>query len=178
MALTYKQRAFVEHFLGDAQWNATEAARRAGYKGSRNTLAVVGFENLRKPKIQEQIHRRLLEMGASTQELVWRWLARIRADISPFVSRGGLDIRALREAGLGHLIKGVRRSQHVTNVELRDPDKAEELLAKHLGMFVERHEIKKEEVIELEWPDEGHISPSAPDTDAGVVCAQGDGGAR
>ena len=42
--LTPKQRAFVEHYL--ESWNATKAARRAGYRGNSNTLAVVGWENL------------------------------------------------------------------------------------------------------------------------------------
>jgi len=29
--LTYKQKLFVEHYLGEANGNATDAARRAGY---------------------------------------------------------------------------------------------------------------------------------------------------
>lgn len=100
--------------------------------------------------------------------MAW-WLQRIEADVSPFVSGRGLDVQALREAGLGHLIKGVRRTRSVTNVELHDPDKAEELLARHLGMFVERHEIKTKEVIELEWPDEGGISPTTRDPEGGAT---------
>lgn len=134
MSLTYKQRAFVEHFLGVAQWNATEAARRAGYKHPNKQ----GPRLLVNVGIQRHIADRLHEMGATADELVCRWLVRMRADISPFVSKRGLDVQAMREAGLGHLIKGVRRSGSVTNVELRDPDKAEELLARPLGMFVER----------------------------------------
>jgi len=60
MALTYKQRAFVEHFLGNAQWNATEAARRAGYK-----LPVVqGPRLLGNVRVQRHIAERLREMGA------------------------------------------------------------------------------------------------------------------
>jgi len=165
MAVTYKQWAFVEHFLGDAQWNATEAARRVGYKHPNKQ----GPRLLMNDGVRRHIAERLREMGASSQELVWRWLARVRADISPFVSGRGLDVQALREAGLGHLIKGVRRSRSVTNVELRDPDKAEELLARHLGMFVERHEIKTKEVTELEWPDEGGISPTTRDPEGGAT---------
>ncbi len=138
MALTYKQRAFVEHYLGDAQWNATEAARMAGYKGRRTTLAVVGSNNLRKPNIRAHIRRRLEEMGANTEALVRRWLARSQVDISPFVTKDGLDVEKLKEAGLGYLIKGVRKTKDATTIALRDPDVAEERLARHLGMFVER----------------------------------------
>lgn len=118
MALTGKQQAFVEFYLGKANWNATEAASLAGYKGTRTTLANVGSENLRKPHTQEQIRRRLEEMGASTEELVQRWLSRSRVDISPFVSEDGLDVEALKRAGLGYLIKGVRKTKDATNIEL------------------------------------------------------------
>lgn len=53
--LTAKQLAFINAYMGEANGNATEAARLAGYKGSDETLAVVGYENLRKPNIAEEI---------------------------------------------------------------------------------------------------------------------------
>lgn len=53
--ITEKQRRFIMAYLGEAKGNATEAARIAGYKGSENTLASVGKENLRKPHIFETI---------------------------------------------------------------------------------------------------------------------------
>ena len=51
--LTIKQQTFVAEYLKTG--NTTEAARRAGYKGNDNTLAQVGNENLRKPKVVELI---------------------------------------------------------------------------------------------------------------------------
>ena len=51
--LTPKQQIFVSEYLKTG--NATEAARRAGYKGNDNTLGQVGNENLRKPKVVELI---------------------------------------------------------------------------------------------------------------------------
>lgn len=51
--LTPKQEIFVSEYLKTG--NATEAARRAGYKGNDNTLGQVGNENLRKPKVVELI---------------------------------------------------------------------------------------------------------------------------
>jgi len=47
--LTNKQQAFVDVYVETL--NATEAAARAGYKGTRPTLAVVGHQNLNKPDI-------------------------------------------------------------------------------------------------------------------------------
>ncbi len=47
--LTPKQAIFVSEYLKTG--NATEAARKAGYKGNDVTLGAVGAENLKKPHI-------------------------------------------------------------------------------------------------------------------------------
>ena len=54
MPLTAKQQAFVEAYAG----NATDAARKAGYAGSDDTLAQVGHANLRNLKIAAAIAAR------------------------------------------------------------------------------------------------------------------------
>lgn len=59
--LTGKQYLFVEVYL--KTFNATEAARQAGYKGNDSTLAVVGSENLTKPLIRQAVEARLAELG-------------------------------------------------------------------------------------------------------------------
>ena len=56
-ALTAKQRAFVEEYCKNG--NATQAAIDAGY--SVKTAAVIGYENLRKPKIASIIEARRRE---------------------------------------------------------------------------------------------------------------------
>ncbi len=53
--LTAKQRMFVAYYLDC--FNATEAARRAGY--SEKTAYSIGSENLRKPEILAEIERQL-----------------------------------------------------------------------------------------------------------------------
>lgn len=58
--LTDKQRVFIEEYL--RCWNATEAARRAGYKGNNVTLGTVGHENLGKVYIRQEIDKRLAEL--------------------------------------------------------------------------------------------------------------------
>lgn len=58
--LTDKQLAFVYWYCSAAvNMNATEAARRAGYKGNDVTLGSVGQENLQKPLIRAAIDKRL-----------------------------------------------------------------------------------------------------------------------
>ena len=51
--LTPKQQLFVSEFLKTG--NATEAARKAGYKGNEETLRSIGKENLTKPPIKRAI---------------------------------------------------------------------------------------------------------------------------
>ena len=53
--LTLKQQRFVAAYMGESQGNATDAARRAGYKGTDQTLGAVGAENLKKPQIVSAI---------------------------------------------------------------------------------------------------------------------------
>jgi len=188
MMLTNKQRAFVEHYLatGDAQWNATEAASLAGYSGDRNALAVIGCRNLTKANIRAHIRRRLEEMGATTEELVQRWLHVSRADISAFVTRSGLDVEALKNAGLGFLIKGVRQTKDATTILLRDPAVAEDRLARALGMFVERREhsgsvkvLAASVVVYLPDNQRGDVLGDVIDVTPGVLSGgDGDGDGR
>jgi len=51
---TPKQQRFIDFYDG----NATDAARKAGYKGNDNTLAQMGDQNLRKLKITKAIKDR------------------------------------------------------------------------------------------------------------------------
>lgn len=51
--LTPKQGKFVKEYIKTG--NATKSAEKAGYKGNKETLRVVGSENLTKPSIQSKI---------------------------------------------------------------------------------------------------------------------------
>lgn len=63
--LTLKQQAFIDAYMGESRGNATDAARRAGYKGSDAVLASVGAENLRKPQIEAAITKRRQALDGS-----------------------------------------------------------------------------------------------------------------
>jgi phage terminase small subunit len=64
--LTGKQQAFIAFYCGESRFNATEAARLAGYKGNSATLGQVGFENLNKPEIAAaiEIHREAIRQNS------------------------------------------------------------------------------------------------------------------
>jgi phage terminase small subunit len=61
--LTPKQAMFVKEYLVDL--NATQAAIRAGYK--EKTAAVIGAENLIKPKIKTEIDRAIDKRSERTE---------------------------------------------------------------------------------------------------------------
>lgn len=71
-ALTPKQARFVIAYTtpGDGFLNATQAARTAGYQGGDNTLAVIGWENVRKPKIAKAVQAILHDAYQATDVTV------------------------------------------------------------------------------------------------------------
>lgn len=107
MALSAKQRAFIDHYL--QCWNAAEAARLAGYseKSARN----IGHENLTKPDISAEVRRRINERTMSADEVLVRLAAQARADMGEWTDdSGNLDLAAMRAAGATHLLKKVKRT--------------------------------------------------------------------
>ena len=86
MHLTGKQTAFIEHYCGDCNYNGTEAASQAGYKGDRNQLDSIASENLQKPAIKTAIdvkRAKIAEsMDVSRQEVIdnARWLVKFGQD--------------------------------------------------------------------------------------------------
>ncbi len=69
--LTEKQKLWVLAYCSNG-FNGTAASRSAQYRGSDNTLAVVGSENLRKPNIRDALEAMYREMRMSTDEILTR----------------------------------------------------------------------------------------------------------
>ena len=76
--MTNRQSAFSVWYVSEeCNLNATEAAARAGYKGNRHTLQVIGAENLLKPVIAQDIKRRLNDALEGAEVTVENTLKRI-----------------------------------------------------------------------------------------------------
>lgn len=135
--LTPKQRAFIAHYL--ACLNATEAAARAGYEGSRPTLASVGYENLRKPEIRAELDRQLAEVTMPPAEILARLTAHARGDIGELLTPSGkgvrIDLKRAKEAGLTHLIKSYSKTKEGVRVELYDAQAALRTLGEHYKLW-------------------------------------------
>ena len=141
--LTTLQRRFVEEYTGEANFNATEAAALAGYKGSRATLAAVGSENLRKPKIAEAIEERLEELSMSAAEATKRMADWGRGSFAPFVREVGgelvLDLTTDEAKQNLHLISEVTQEgegpTRRIKIKLHDAKDATKTLMKAHGAF-------------------------------------------
>jgi len=149
MALTAKQKRFVEEYLIDL--NATQAAIRAGY--SPNTAYSIGNENLNKPEIRARIDKAMAERSKRTginADRVLQELARI-AFINPIDVIDTEDATVREDANDDDLaaVQSVKIKTIPTKngsgvereVKLNDKIRALELLGKHLGMFKDKIEL-------------------------------------
>ena len=131
MALTSKQQAFVAEYL--KCWNASEAARRAGY--SEHTASEQGSRLLANVSISAEIERRKAEITMSADEVLARLTEQGRAAYSGyFTADGTVDLGKMISDGKGHLIKKVKPTQWGKEIEFYDAQAALALLAKANGL--------------------------------------------
>lgn len=141
---TPKQVLFVEAYLGEARFNATAAARLAGYSGSANTLAVTGHDLLRNPKITEAIRTRLAEAAMSADEVLMRLASIARGSMEDFLDVDGrIDLALARKNGKLHLIKSRSITKEGERIELYSAYDAQVTLGKYHGLLVDRTEQGK-----------------------------------
>ena len=156
MALTGKQVVFVEEYL--VCWNATEAARAAGYKGDSVTLASMGWENLRKPQISEAIGRRLAEKAMSADEVLMRLADHARGNMGDFwtIPDSGdpvLDLTSEETKAKLHLVKKLKVKRVARRIgeveettteidfELYDAQAALVNIGKHHKLFADKLDV-------------------------------------
>lgn len=140
--LTDKQAAFVDHYV--MTWNATEAARRAGYGGDDTSLASIGWENLRKPAIQEAIAQVIGERVMGRDEVLARLSDQAGVDMSDFLKINGrvvVDLKRAKELGKLHLIKKIKKGPYGWEIELVDSQAALEKIGRALGIFDDKLKI-------------------------------------
>lgn len=148
--LNNKQRAFVEHYL--QCWNASEAARRAGYSAA--TARAQGARLLTNVDISEEIRRRLAELQAGADEVIKGLTDHARASMEDFIELLGdgnatVDLDKAKRAGRLHLIKKLKSKrrtlkkgevEYETEIELHDAQSALVQLGRHHKLFTDKVE--------------------------------------
>ncbi len=154
MALSKKQRAFINEYL--TCWNATEAARRAGY--AEASARISGSKNMSNANISAEIQRRIDEMAMSADEVLMHLADIARPPVTPadflndetrnVVDRHGnavdvvevvVDWDKVKE--YGHLIKSISFTAAGPKIEFYSRMDALQLLGKHHRLFVDRQEV-------------------------------------
>lgn len=158
--LSDKQKLFVEEYLQCL--NATEAARKAGYKGGENTLASQGSDNLRNAKIRAYVDARLAESAMKADEVLGRLTEQARGSLDDFLKNGSLDLEQAAQRGKLHMVKKITQKKRSfgedgieteIQIELHDSQAALTLLGKHHRLFVDRQELTGKEGGAIEVSD-------------------------
>lgn len=162
MGLTSKQQLFLAEYLLDM--NATQAAIRAGY--SQRSATQIGQRLLLKDDISTAIQQKIAEKAMKADEVLEKLTDIARGDMGDFMDISSmayqLDLHKAKELGLTKLIRKVKQrtithvekdgTEEETNhieVELLDPLRALEMLAKYHGLLVDKHEIKTTGPVEI-----------------------------
>lgn len=120
--LTPKEQKFVECYLGEAHFNATQAAALAGYKGNRNVLGVMAYRLLRKAKIKAEIDEVLSAMTMPANVVLERLTEIANGKVTDFYKDGRFDLDAATERKKDHLLKKVKQKRTIRQkkTEIRD----------------------------------------------------------
>jgi phage terminase small subunit len=134
VGLTKKRRVFVEEYL--RCWNATEAARRAGYAHPE----VMGCRLRKVNVIADLIQERIAEKAMTADEVLLRLAEQARAEHSKYLTSDGVNVKDLLRDGKGHLVKGIKPTRYGDDIEFYDAQAALVHIGKHLGLFREQVE--------------------------------------
>lgn len=136
MALSRRQEVWLEEYF--TTWNATEAARRAGYAHPKAS----GAENLANPTITETIKTRLSERTMTADEALVRLAEQARAEYSAYLlDDGSVDLVAMKADGKMHLIKSIKPTKFGKVVEFHDAQTALVHIGRHHKLFVDRTDL-------------------------------------
>ena len=131
MKLTEKQKRFADYYIETG--NATESARRAGYKGKN--LNNVASENLAKVGVKSYIDEKLKvlenERTASAKEVL---------EFLTKSMRGELDEEVIVVEGTGDGTSEARKIKK--QIGLRERIKSAELLGKRYRLFTDKIEVE------------------------------------
>jgi len=149
MSLDKKQKRFCEQYILD--FNATRAAIKAGY--SKDSARSIGCQLLTKVNIKHEINE-LIEKRKEklivNQEMIIAELAKLSfSDIGQFLDENGrISLDDLKEIDTS-LIQEISQKDTKSGVDIKiklfSKEKAIEMLAKHLGILIDKLQISPDQ---------------------------------
>ena len=146
--LTLKEQLFRNYYLSEARGNGTLAARLAGYEGDDNSLGVMAYHLLRKPKIQNSIQQALETVKMGATEVLERLSTQARGTFADVLDDNGrFDLQVAKERGTIGLLRKVKVRRRIErrengeteyvdhDLELHNSQTALELMGKHHRLF-------------------------------------------
>lgn len=141
--LTPKQLLFVEEYL--QCWNATTAARNAGYQGNDSTLGAVGYKVLRVAQVARRITERIQATCMSTDEALSILAQQARFDTGKYLILDGeypiVDLAMMKEAGLTTIIKSIARTKYGVRIEFYDAQTALDKILRAQGAYKDKVDV-------------------------------------
>lgn len=176
--LSGKQQAFVEAYIA-SNFNATQAARMAGYGGGEDSFKVIGSKNLTNANIRASIDRRLKASKMGADEVLARISFIAAGSLEDFLTGEDLtsfDLTQAKRAEKLGLIKKIKITKNILvsgdmpvlsqtiEFELHDAMRALEMLGKHHKVFDRSAESNwLEEAIKAGIKDPERVADSLAD---------------
>jgi len=135
--LNYRQRLFVENYLGESSGSAVDAARQAGYQWPETQ----GPRLVKTNEVRAAIDARVETAAIAANEVLARIADVATSDLLNFIevdNNGGwkVDLKLVKRLGLGHLIKRLRTNKDGTsNIELEPRMPALLKLGEHYNLW-------------------------------------------
>ena len=155
--MTNKQNIFIEYYLGVSRFNATDAARRAGYACPKEE----GYRLKRRSDIAALLSERITELCMGADEVLARLAEHARGSLGSFLSEvnGELwpDLTTDEARQNLHLLKKIKPKKRVggpaddqwteteIELELHDPQAALVHIGRHHKLFTDKmeHDLSK-----------------------------------
>lgn len=140
-SLTLKERKFVESYCGEARGNATLAVKKAGFKGTDNTLQTLGSQVKRRTHVYAAIQAWLTAYAMGAAELTRLITDMAGINPGPFVqltAEGGLQWHITADAWetYKHWVKAIEWDEKgKVRLILHDARSAQRDLAKILKLY-------------------------------------------
>lgn len=155
--MSKKQELFVQYYLQN--FNATRAARMAGYSDNGGYLHTVASKLLQNSTIKAEIDERMKQAKLSADAVIKLLSDHATGTLEDFLnSDGEIDLETARQSGLMHLLKEVEITETYNKddsgsvrrkIKLHDPQKALELLGRYYVLFTDKQQVTEHKTIHV-----------------------------